>query len=233
MQVDILGMAQQTAWEKEYLNPKFVTKSNEPQLDFKHFLKWLKKNRKVNLDGLHVLDLGSGTGKNSLFLAERGAVVTAMEISNTAIKLAKQMTTDANLRINFLHHNIGEPYPFPEQSFDLVLDVISSNSLSEQERQIYIQEVKRVLKPGGLMFVKALCKDHDKNAQNLLKMFPGKETDTYIMPETGIIERVFSEDEIRKLYQDFQIHKLERKNSYTIFHGKPFKRNFWLVYLQI
>lgn len=65
-------MTQYKVWESEYKNPKLITASDQPQLDFKHFIKWLRKTQHVDLEGLRVLDLGSGTGKNSIFSAERG-----------------------------------------------------------------------------------------------------------------------------------------------------------------
>lgn len=225
-------MPQFDVWEKEYRNPKLITNSDEPQLDFKHFIKWLRKDQKVELDGLRVLDLGSGTGKNSLFLAERGSLVEGIELSKTAVQIANQRAKEKQLDVVFTEGDIGKKFPYPAKSFDLIIDVVSSNSLSPEERASCIKECKRVLKSNGYMFVKALCKDGDKNAENLIKKFPGKEKDTYVMPETGIIERVFSKKDIESLYNDFQILKLERKESYTKFQGKPFKRQFWLVYMR-
>lgn len=224
-------MPQTDVWEKEYRNPKLISNSNEPQLDFKHFIKWLRKTAKLELEGLRVLDLGSGTGKNSIFLAERGCEVTGMEISETAIALAEGRANEAGVMCTFLRHSIGEDFPLRDSEFDIIIDVVSSNSLTEAERTAYIKEVNRVLKPGGYMFVKALCKDGDKNAQNLLEKFPMNEKDTYIMPETRIVERVFTKEDIQNLYSDFKIKHIERKSSHTQFQGKSYKRNFWLLYL--
>ena len=226
-------MAQFDVWEKEYRNPQLVSNSDEPQLDFKHFVKWLRKTQHVDLEGLRVLDLGSGTGKNSLFLAERGSIVVGMELSKTALGLAQQRAHERQLDAEFILGDIGQKFPLENNSVDLIIDVVSSNSLNAKERATYIKEVKRVLKREGYMFVKALCKDGDKNAEYLLKNFPGKEKDTYVMPGTGIIERVFSKTGLESVYSDFQILKLERKHSYTIIDGKPFKRQFWNLYLKL
>jgi ubiquinone/menaquinone biosynthesis C-methylase UbiE len=226
-------VAQFDVWEKEYRDPKLITNSDEPQLDFKHFIKWLRKTEHVDLDGLRVLDLGSGTGKNSLFLAERGSEVTGIELSTTAVKIAEQRAQERGLFAEFIEGSFGNKFNFKDNGFDLIIDVVSSMSLSDKERTKYLSECTRVLKPGGHMFVKTLCVDGDKNAQWLLEHYPGKEKNTYVMPETGIIERVFSEEDIRSLYgEQFDIQKLERKHSYTIMDGKPFKRQFWLAYLR-
>lgn len=225
-------MSQYKVWEKEYKDPKLVATSSEPQLDFKHFVKWLRKDQKVSLENLQVLDLGSGMGKHSLFLAERGSIVTGLEISDTALEVAKERARHAKLEVNFQKADIGKPWKLENESFNLALDVISSNSLNGAERENYISELYRVLKPGGYVFVRALCKDGDKNAENLLLKFPGKEKDTYTMPGTGIVERVFSKEDIETLYSKFSLLLLERKFSYTMFQGKSYKRYFWLLYLQ-
>lgn len=226
-------MAQFEIWENEYRNPKLISNSDEPQLDFRHFVKWLRKNEHVDLDGLRVLDLGSGTGKNSLFLSERGSNVTGIELSTTAVKIAEQRAEERGLFAEFIEGSFGNKLNFNDDQFDLIIDVVSSMSLSEKERTRYVSESARVLKPGGHMFIKTLCKDGDKNAEYLLEHFPGKEINTYVMPETGIVERVFSKEDIESLYisANFKIQKLERKHSYTQFQGKSYKRYFWLIYL--
>ena len=227
-------MPQFEIWEKEYRNPKLITNSDEPQLDFKHFVKWLRKTQHVDLEGLRVLDLGSGTGKNSLFLAERGSVVTGIELSKTAVSMAKSRAKEKQLDAVYIEGDLGNKFPFESKSFDLLLDVVSSNSLTQDERTSFLKESKRVLKRGGFMFVKALCKDGDKNAEYLLKTSPGPEKDTYKMPGTGLIERVFSKEDITGLYeQGFEILLTERKHSYTQFEGKSYKRFFWLLYLKM
>ncbi len=123
----------------------------------------------------------------------------------------------AKISAKYFKGNIGSQYHFENNNFDLILDVVSSNSLNDLERSIYAKEIYRVLKPDGHIFVKALCKDGDKNALNLIENFPGSETDTYIMPETLIVERVFSREDIEQLYSSFNVKHIERKSSYTQF----------------
>lgn len=224
-------MPQFDVWEKEYRNPQLISNSDEPQLDFKHFVRWLRKTQHVDLTGQRVLDLGSGTGKNSFFLAERGSEVVGVELSQTAVKIARRRAQEKRLDVEFILGDIGQKLPFENNSFDLIIDVVSSNSLNDIERAVCIKEVKRMLRPNGFLYIKALCKDGDKNAGNLIDRFPGKEKDTYIMPSTGIVERVFSRKDIENLYSDFEILHIERKQSYTQFQGKPYKRYFWLLYL--
>ncbi len=228
-------MAQFSTWEEEYQDSKLVTKKAEPQNDTLRFFKYLKKEAKLELSNLKILDLGSGTGRNTNYLAEFGNQVVGLEISDTAIDLAVKRAQDTGLikNVTYLKKSMGTDYPFADNYFDIVLDVTSSNSLNEKERAVYLKEVSRTLKAGGYFFVRALCKDGDKNAKNLLKVSPGSEKDTYFMKELNLTERVFSEEDFRKMYEAyFKLRKISKRSGYTRFEGQNYKRNYLLVYLQ-
>lgn len=226
-------MPQQVTWEKEYQHPQLITGDDQPQKDVLRFLKYLKKETGGELKNLHILDLGSGTGRNANYLAELGNKVIGFEISATAIKLASDRAKSLGVSVDYRLHDIGSPYPLKSEMFDLVLDVISSNSLNMAERKIYLSEVSRVLKNGGHFFVKALCKDGDQNAKALLKKKPGQEPDTYINEDMNLTERVFAKQDFIDLYSKcFKIIELTKKTNYTRFKGQSYKRNFWLAYMK-
>ncbi len=251
-------MPQEQTWEKEYGESKLLTKENKPQSDVVRFVVWLKKIAKkqkereqvkqleklettTDIENSHVIDLGSGAGRNSFYFAELGASVTGLEISKTAIKIANEYKISKRqfdiLDIKYLHQSIGEKFPCEDNFFDIAIDVTSSNSLTEAERGVYLAETRRVLKNGGYFFVKALCKDGDENAKYLLTHFPGNEQDTYIMPELGIIERVWSKTDFMTTYEKyFTILYIEKKTSYsritTRGRSRSYKRNFWIVYMK-
>lgn len=225
-------MAQENVWDREYKNSTFLTKKNEPQSDVVRFVKFLKKEGLV-LENLNILDLGSGTGRNSFYFAELANNVWGLEISKTAVKIAEENAKETRLNIKYIKQSIGDKFPFQDNFFDIILDVTSSNSLNEKEREIYLIESKRVLKNNGYFFVKALCKEGDNNAKFLLKNNPGKEKDTYIMPETEIIERVWSKEDLVETYgKYFKIIKIDKKTSYTKINNRSYKRNFWIVYVK-
>jgi len=219
-------------WDKEYKNPKLMTGSDKPQADVLRFLKFLKKNKKIKLDNLNILDLGCGTGRNSNYLAELGNNVIGIEISKTAIYIAKESAKSIGVMVDYHLGDIGQDYKVENDWAHVILDVTSSNSLSELGREIYLKEMNRVLKSDGSIFVRALCKDGNKNVKNLLKQSPGKEYDTYIINEIGLTERVFSREDFVKTYgKYFKIIKLEKKTGYTRFNDRVYKRDYWLAYL--
>lgn len=224
---------QYEAWEKEYKKLSLVTGKPEPQKDLLRFLKYLKKDQKLQINCLNILDLGSGTGRNTNYLQKMGNSCIGMEISDTAISIAIKRAQDESLTTTFLKHSMGESYPFENNKFDIIIDFISSNSLDDQERITYLNEVNRVLKDDGYLFVKALCKDGDKNAAQLLQKSPGREKDTYYIKELDLTERVFSKEDIIATYSEFfKILKLDKKTSYTRFNNRSYKRNFWIAYFR-
>jgi len=225
-------MAQYTAWNREYEHSTFLTKDQKPQSDVLRALKYLKKAG-VPVFDLTVLDLGSGAGRNSNYLAKKGNIVTGIEISDAAVAIAREHATKERLEVTFIEGDIGAKYQFLDNHFDLLLDITSSNSLNEKEREIYLSESFRVLKPGGYFIVKALCKEGDENAKKLIAQHPGGEKDTYLIQELGLIERVFSKEDFEATYkQFFIILELKKKTSYTRMNNRVYKRNFWIAYLQ-
>lgn len=96
-----------------------------------------------DLDGLHVLDYGCGTGGTTAHLAARGAQVTGFDISMTRL-------ADAHRRVgsNRVHlvQSVAEMLPFADASFDAVL---GKQILHHLDLKIAVPEIARVLRPGG------------------------------------------------------------------------------------
>lgn len=227
-------MNQGNTWEREYKNPKLVTKNDGPNADTLRFFKFLKKQKKLKLENLNVVDLGCGTGRNSNYLAELGNNVIGIEISKTALSLAKNRSGKIKFgQVEYILGDIGEQFKIKSDWADLILDVTTSNSLDEKGREVYLNECRRVIKNSGYMFVRALCKDGNKNVKNLLKDSPGNEYDTYIIKEIGLTERVFSREDFTSMYSRyFYILNLEKKTNYATFNNRIYKRDYWLAYLK-
>ncbi|PIZ94623.1 MAG: hypothetical protein COX81_03000 [Candidatus Magasanikbacteria bacterium CG_4_10_14_0_2_um_filter_37_12] len=227
-------MPQGTIWEKEYRQPKLLAPTDKPQKDTLNFFRYLRKKHSARLeDKPTILDIGSGNGRNANYLATMGAEVSGIEISETALRVAQHEAQKKNVQVKYTLGSFGDTFRFPENSFDIAIDVTSSNSLNEAEREVYTQELHRTLKPGGFFFLKTLCLDGDKNAKNLLKQSPGPEKHTYIMKKIELVEKVFTRQEIINLYTPhFEILELSKKESYTRMNNRSYKRLFWIGYMK-
>jgi ubiquinone/menaquinone biosynthesis C-methylase UbiE len=225
----------QHPWEKEYSEQKLVSLGETPSEDAKRFLKWLKKDRKIDLGSAVVLDTGCGNGKNGFLFAENGARVVGYDVARNVIALAQARAMKEGWQesqIKFFVHNMKDSLNLPDNSVDIVLDITSSNALTTPEREKYLQETFRVLKSGGYVFVRTLCKDGDENAKHLIKNFPGPEKDMYKLVGTDIVERAFTREDLLATYEPYgKILHLERIFHYPKFEGRIYKRAYWIMYL--
>ncbi len=101
----------------------------------------------IPLEGLRVLEVGSGRGGGASWLARtyRPAEMVGIDFSPRAVTLCRRLHRDVpNLR--FLEGDAVN-LPFPDSSFDAVINVESSHCYGDMPR--FVAEVARVLKPGG------------------------------------------------------------------------------------
>ena len=152
------------------------------------------------------------------------------DISTAAIAQARALSKD--LPLTYAARSIAEPIPLPDTTQTLVLDMMASHFLNTQERENLREEIFRVLKPGGWLFMKTFLLDEDLHTKRLLAEYPAKEPNTYIHPVIGVPEHVYSEaDLISFLEERFVIHKVYRSHKH-IARGKARKRRTISVYAQ-
>lgn len=102
---------------------------------------------KHSVIGWRVLDAGAGEGKNSAYLAQRGAEVTAVELSSAAIKNARRAT--ATNGVTWIRADIRW-CPLPTASFDLVILYGLLHCLrSRDEIQSVVGSLMKATRPGG------------------------------------------------------------------------------------
>ena len=98
------------------------------------------------IDGQYGLDVGCGEGHNTRLLAERGACMNGIDISDTFVRHAKEAEGAHYLGIDYRLASAVD-LPFEAASFDFVTAFMSLMDIPETER--VLDEVFRVLRPGG------------------------------------------------------------------------------------
>jgi ubiquinone/menaquinone biosynthesis C-methylase UbiE len=109
--------------------------------------------------GAKILELGSGAGDSLIPFAQKGYDVTALEISPTGLQWAVEKFSTHGLRGIFVQHNLAEPLPFEDASFDVVLDATCLHCLIGTHRNDALKEVHRVLTKGGFFLVSHMVND--------------------------------------------------------------------------
>ncbi len=95
-----------------------------------------------------MLEYGCGPGSQSFTLAEMGAEVTAIDISDVAIELAGKVAQDRGLTIDYRVMN-AEDLQFGDNTFD---KVCGSGILHHLDLEKAYNEIYRVLKTDGTAF---------------------------------------------------------------------------------
>jgi SAM-dependent methyltransferase len=106
--------------------------------------------------GRRALELGCGTGPLSCQLAEAGFDVTGIDVSPTAIGLAREMSARRGLQINFELGDVCRQ-ALPERSFDLIVDGHLLHCIVfPHERRRLLEQVRNALRQGGEFWVETM-----------------------------------------------------------------------------
>ena len=122
-----------------------------------------------------VLEAGCGTGKNTVWLAQKAASLTAMDFSEGMLQQAAAKAGTAG--VTFVQADITQRWPFERTAFDLV----TCNLVLEHVQHLkpVFAEAARVLKEGGFLFV---CELHPYKQYGGSKARFQKDNDTVVLP---------------------------------------------------
>jgi SAM-dependent methyltransferase len=103
-----------------------------------------------------VLDLGCGTGENTLELARRGLEAWGLDATPAALAVAEKKRAARGLAATFVLGDALDLVPLV-RTFDTVLDCGLYHVLEDAERRAYRREIDRVLRPGGRFLMLGLA----------------------------------------------------------------------------
>ena len=110
----------------------------------KQFLSAIREDILKDVTG-DVLEIGAGTGANFPHY-RKGAHVVAIEPDPYMLQRARKRASEAQVEID-LRQAAADELPFPDASFDFVIDTLVLCSVSHPRK--VLAEIKRVLKPAG------------------------------------------------------------------------------------
>lgn len=102
-----------------------------------------------SLAGLEVIDFGCGEGTNTRRLAQTGARMTGIDISERLIEHARQAEQDDPLGITYQVSSYSAATPFGDASFDAVVSTMAL--MDGPDFDGAMREAYRLLRPGGFL----------------------------------------------------------------------------------
>jgi SAM-dependent methyltransferase len=112
----------------------------------------------IEIASVHrVLDFGCGCGRTiAWFLRDSEAEFHGTDVDCEAVDWCKTHLGGGN----FVANAAAPPLPYPDEYFDVVYCVSVFTHLNESMQDLWIEELRRVLKPGGVLVLTV----HGKNA---------------------------------------------------------------------
>jgi SAM-dependent methyltransferase len=121
-------------WNEKYGDPEFELPEDPiPELE-----RWIEA-----LPNGRALDVATGTGRNALYLADRGHEVDAVDVSDEALELARKRAAERGVDVDWIRADLEEFDPEPD-----TYDVITVSFFAALE---YLPDLKEALAPGGVL----------------------------------------------------------------------------------
>jgi SAM-dependent methyltransferase len=102
------------------------------------------------------LDLGTGEGRNAIYLAERGWDVTGVDLSDVAVAQARKNAAARGVKLNTVVADL-DGYDFGDGQWDLVLSFYM-HSWHDRTKTDLPSRIFQALKPGGLLVMEGFAK---------------------------------------------------------------------------
>lgn len=149
-----------------------------------------------------VLDLGCGSGRHLIKLAEEGFKVAGVDFSPSAAQLAEKWLHQKGYEGDIIVGNFDDKMQdFPDKSFGGIIAVNSLEYGNKEELEQNLEQIKKILRPGGIFMMVYRSKESEMKHP---------EIETRFMGEDELKEVVTAYLHVIKIIQD-------QKNNFVVF----------------
>lgn len=159
--------------------------------------------------GKKVLDLGTGSGFIAIFFALNGREVTASDINQKALEVAKENADKFKLKINFIHSNLFDNI---NEKFDLI---IFNPPIGNSSGNFFFELIKRFI-PKRKLTLKLAHKIFRNERKQLIKKFASQSIKH--LNKNGRIVIMLHESE-RKIIESLLPNKIKVLEHYSNYNN--------------
>ena len=159
-----------------------------------------------------VLELGAGQGRDTLYFAEQGFQVEALDYTASSVEAIEQKAREAavSARVAVSQLDLRKPLPHSDGSFDACYShMLFCMALTQAELHALSQEILRVLRPGGLCVYTARTTDDPDFGR-------GIHHGEGLYESGGFIVHFFSDETVERLADGYEIIESERFKEGTL-----------------
>jgi len=166
-------------------------------IDYEIWVDDIQKLVKPYQPGKNWLDISCGTGSMALIMARRGLQMTAVDLSEHMIQIAREKASEFKLEIDFGIGNMTEYAPSKE--FDVIINLHDGLNylLEESDIESFLKNSYKLLKPDGILLFDVvtplLCQTHFRGYREIFNdELGGYERYTNYDPDSQLAESVFT-----------------------------------------
>ena len=159
-----------------------------------------------------ILDLGSGTGNDTLYLSEKGYSVIACDFSNEALENVKKYIPAAQAKLL----DISKKLPFYDNMFEIIIADLSLHYFDNETTTEIMKEIKRILKDGGHLLARVNSVNDINHGAG-----QGKKIEENFYYVEGYNKRFFNLNDVNKYFSI--IGKVKSKEAEMLRYEKPKK----------
>jgi len=152
-----------------------------------------------------ILDLGCGTGRHLVYFSKKNFVIYGIDAAPRGLEIARKWLEEESACAELIHHRMEEQFPFEDNFFDAIISVQVLHHNLLKQVQFTVDEVARVIKPGGYIFITVpTFKAFNRMNWKLKEVEPN----THIPqegPEKGLPHHFFTKEEIPIVFNAFNI----------------------------
>ncbi len=206
-------MADSKPWQWELVKGYYEDKWKMPSQEVYYLIhRWKEENMK------NVLDLGCGIGRHSILFSQAGFNTYAMDLSENAVKRAKDWSLDCGLDIDFKVADMIN-LPYDDEMMDAIFSYYVISHTDTKGVIEVLKQIKRVLKSQGEVYLTLGSKDSWGFKEN----WPVVDENTKIRIEDGPDNNVphFYADSklIFDLFKDFSVLDLKQIQKIEMVNG--------------
>lgn len=180
--------------QKDYWNDFYESIPNrEPKYDL-----WLDKyeNILINSKDTPIIDLGCGSGNDTIYLKERGYEVISCDFSEKVLIRLSNFVDNLNTECFDLKAGI----PFEDNCAKVVISDLSLHYFTWDDTEKILKDISRILMNEGVL----LCRVNSTNDKNY-GAGQGIEIEENFYNIDGKLKRFFNKQQLKKLFKDWNI----------------------------
>ncbi len=157
-----------------------------------------------------ILDLGCGTGNDTLYLMEKGFDVMACDYSQVALDILKNNIPNVKTK----NVDVTKKLPFPDNSFNVVVADLVLHFFNDKTTPRIMKEIRRILSESGVLLARV-----NSLADTNYEGGKGKQIEDNFYFVDGHYKMFFSMEDVQKYFSI--IGQPEAKQAEMLRYSKP------------